>query len=110
MSFLAEHLSEVKEYYGVEIRRGEGFGAMDGKDANAEVLVIGASFAEENGTNALSLWLGRPVRASVRFGATGLPSLRAALPELRAGTKAKVVVWDVVERGFFDPEWQDPRL
>jgi hypothetical protein len=110
LSLLADHLSEVKEYYGVEMKGPAGFTAMDGKDADAEVLLVGASFAEDNGAVALATWLGRPIRTSIRFGATGLASLRAALPELRAGTKAKVVVWDIVERGFFSPEWQDPKL
>ena len=110
LSLLADHLSEVKEYYGLEWKSPAGFVAMDGKDPDAEVLLVGASFAEDNGAASLSMWLGRPIRTSIRFGATGLASLRAALPELRAGTKAKVVVWDIVERGFFAAEWQDPRL
>ncbi|MFY9343614.1 MAG: hypothetical protein WAT39_14050 [Planctomycetota bacterium] len=110
MSLLAEHLSEVKEYYGVELRRGDTFVAMDGKDPAAEILLIGASFAEENGANAIALWLGRPLRVNIHYGATGLASLREVLPELRAGTKAKVVVWEIVERGIFDPAWRDQRL
>jgi hypothetical protein len=109
-SFLAEHLAEVKEYYGLEWKSESGFVAMDGKTADAEVLLLGASFAEDNGAAALSFWLGRPLRTSIRYGATGLASLQAALPELRAGTKAKVVVWDIVERGFFNAEWLDPKL
>lgn len=110
LSLLADRLAEVREYYGVEFRRDAGNVAMDGKDPNAEILLIGASFAEENGMNALALFLGRSVRAYIRRGAAGLLPLREALAELRAGTKAKVVVWDVVERGLFDPQWWDPRL
>ncbi len=110
MSFLADHLSEVRDYYGVEIRRETGAVAMDGKDPQAEVLLLGASFAEENGMNALALFLGRSVRAYIRRGAVGMLPLQAALPELRAGTKAKVVVWEIVERGIFDPVWRQPKL
>jgi hypothetical protein len=109
-SFLAESLAEVKEYYALEWKSEQGFLRMDGEYADAEVLLIGASFAKDNGAVALSYSLGRPLRTSIRFGATGLASLQAALPELRAGTKAKVVVWDIVERGFFSAEWQDPKL
>jgi hypothetical protein len=36
--------------------------------------------------------------------------LRQALDELRAGTAAKVVVWELVERGLFDPVWRAPKL
>jgi hypothetical protein len=110
LSLLADHLAEVREYYGVELLREGGAAAVDGTDPAAEVLLLGASFAEENGLNALAFGLGRSVRAYIRFGAAGLLPLRDALPELRAGTKARVVVWDVVERGFFTPEWLDPRL
>jgi hypothetical protein len=109
MSFLAEHLAEVRDYFGLEVR-GPTTVAMDGSDPAASVLQLGASATRENGMVALSFFLGRPVRAIVRTGAVGIEPLRAALPELRGGTRAKVVVWDLVERGFSKPEWQDPKL
>lgn len=109
-SLLADHLAEVREYYGLEVRANGGRVAMDGKDANAAVWVIGTSFSEENGANALSLFLGRPVRTTIVRGAVGLEPLRAAVPELRAGTKAKVVIWELVERGMFDPVWREQKL
>lgn len=109
MSFLAEHLSERRDYYGLEIRDGSRVVAMDGKDQDAPVLELGASFAEENGRNATALFLGRPIRTIIKKGPTGMNALQAALPELRAGTKAKVVIWDLVERGLFAPGWFDPQ-
>jgi hypothetical protein len=109
MSFLAERLTEVRDYVGLEVR-GATTVAMDGRDPAAPVLQLGASATQENGMVALSFFLGRPVRAIVRRGAVGIEPVRAALPELRGGTRAKVVVWDLVERGFSAPEWQDPKL
>jgi hypothetical protein len=110
MSFLCERLCEEREYYGLEIDRGGVFVAMDGNDQEAPVLHLGASFAHENGYTGIAAFLGRQVRKHIRFGAVGIDPLRIALPELRAGTKAKVVIWDVVERGFFAAEWSAPRL
>lgn len=110
MSLLAEDLAEVRDYYGVNRREGGVVAPMDGKDPAAPVLLIGTSFAEENGLNALSLMLGRPVRGVIVRGASGFSPLRAALAELKQGTRAKVVVWEMVERGFFTAEWFDPKL
>lgn len=110
MSLLADRLAEVREYYGLELTTPNGKVAMDGKDPDAEVWLLGTSFSEENGANAVSLFLGRPLRTTIVRGAVGMAPLRAALPELRAGTKAKVVVWELVERGIFDPVWREPKL
>jgi hypothetical protein len=110
MSLLAERLAETRDYYGLELRLPTGPVAMDGKDPNAPVLWIGTSFSEENGANAVSLFLGRPLRTVIARGAVGMKPLRLALDELRAGTAAKVVVWEFVERGMFDPVWREPKL
>ncbi len=110
MSILTDRLAEVREYYGLELHRPAGTVAVDGTDPDAEVLLLGASFAHENGLQALALGLGRSVRGCIRMGAGGFGSLQATLPELRAGTKAKVVVWELVERGFSTRAWLDPRL
>jgi hypothetical protein len=109
MSLLADHLAEVRDYYGVNVRTAGGSVAMDGKDPNASVLLIGTSFSEENGMSALSLFLGRHVRSCIVRGAAGMKPLRKALDELRTGTRAKVVVWEMVERGFFEDVWLNPR-
>ncbi len=110
MSLLSEQLAEVRDYYGIVRRDGGAAVALDGKDPAAPVLLLGTSFAEENGLRAISLLLGRPVRGVLVRGVAGLAPLREALAELRHGTRAKVVVWEMVERGFFAPEWRDPRL
>lgn len=110
LSLLTDDLAEVRHYYGAELVTPTGAVAMFGKDPEAEVLIIGSSFAEENGMNALSLGLGRPVRATIIRGAAGILPLKASLKELRQGTKAKVVVWEIVERGLFEGFWLDPKL
>ena len=110
LSLLSERLGEVRGYYGVNQRTPNGTVAMDGTDPNAEVLVIGTSFSEENGRSALSLFLGRPVRSVIVRGAAGMKPLRAALDELQQGTRAKVVVWEMVERGQFEAVWLEPKL
>lgn len=110
LSLLTERLAEARGYYGVTMRTPSGTVTMDGTDPNAEVLVIGTSFSEENGRSALSLFLGRPVRSVIVRGAAGMKPLRAALEELQKGTRAKVVVWEMVERGQFESVWLEPKL
>ena len=107
---LGDHLAEVRGYHSIRERTPAGTVDLDGKDPNAEILVIGTSFSEENGANAASLFLGRPLRTVIARGAVGMKPLRLALDELRAGTKAKVVVWELVERGLFDGVWREPKL
>jgi hypothetical protein len=108
MSLLTDHLGELRQYYGVKQRTAAGTVPMTGADPDAEILVIGTSFAEENGSNALALCLGRPVRTVIERGAAGILSLQKAKVELQRGTKAKVVVWEIIERGLFDPPWYPP--
>lgn len=108
LSMLGDRLAEVRGYHSIRERTPAGTVDLDGKDPNAEILVIGTSFSEENGANALSFALGRPVRTVIVRGAAGMKPLRAALAELQAGTKAKVVVWEMVERGFFEDVWLRP--
>lgn len=110
MSLLTHSLTEVRQYFGAELVTEAGTAGMFGKDPDAEILVIGSSFSEENGMVALSLGLSRPVRATIVRGAAGILPLKKALPELREGTKAKVVVWEIVERGLFEGFWLDPKL
>jgi hypothetical protein len=110
MSFLSEHLAELYEYYGVEERIGNRTVPMWGDDPDAEILLIGTSFSKENGANALSLCLGRPLRKIIKVGAEGILPLESALPELQQGTRAKVVVWELVERGMFVGRWLAPKL
>ncbi|MEO6594149.1 MAG: hypothetical protein ABIP94_05300 [Planctomycetota bacterium] len=110
MSLLTEHLAEQRDYYGINLREDGRSIPLYGKDSDAEVLVIGMSFTEENGLNALSLSLGRPVRGIIVRGAPGLDPLRIAMQEIERGTRAKVVIWEMVERGFFEEAWRAPHL
>lgn len=110
MSLLTDSLAEVRQYYGTELVTPAGPVSMFGKDSDAEILHIGSSFAEENGMVALSFGLGRPVRATIVHGAAGILPLKEVMTELRQGTTAKVVVWEIVERGLFEGFWLDPKL
>lgn len=110
MSFLTDYLAEVRYHYGAEVVEPGGAVGMFGKDPEAEILVVGSSFSEENGMVALSIGLARSVRANIIRGAAGILPLRATLDEMQIGTKAKVVVWEVVERGLFEGFWLDPKL
>ena len=112
LSLLSDRLAEQREYYGVQLLSPAGPVAMRGDDVDAEVLLVGTSFSEENGMSALSLHLGRPVRGTIMRGAQGMKPLLAALDELRGsdGAKAKIVVWELVERGMFEGAWLDPKF
>jgi len=106
LSLLSAELQELRDYYAVQRRTQAGSEVLDGKDPAAEVLLIGTSFAVENGTQALTLALGRPVRAITAFGASGLPALQLARPEVVRGMRAKVVIWEIVERGLLEEDWR----
>lgn len=110
MSLLTESLAEVRQYFGVERIGAAGSSATFRKDPDAEILVVGSSFADENGLTALTFALGRPVRATIIHGAAGILPLKEVMTELRQGTRAKVVVWEIVERGLFNGFWLDPKL
>ena len=110
MSLLTDDLAEVRHYYGAELVGPTGAVGVFGEDPDAEILMIGSSFAEANGMVGLSIALARSVRANIIRGAAGILPLKATLAELRRGTKAKVVVWEIVERGLFEGFWLDPKL
>lgn len=99
-----------REYYAVTLQGETGDRPAVVDDPAAEVLLLGTSFSEMNGAGALALALGRPVRAVIDYGAAGLAPLRAVAAELRAGTAAKVVVWEIVERGLFTVDWARQQL
>ncbi|MCK5944962.1 MAG: hypothetical protein KAI24_23445, partial [Planctomycetes bacterium] len=109
-SLLTERLTEQRDYYGLEVRGPQGARPMTGADPAAEVWLAGTSFAEENGMEAISFALGRPLFAVLRRGAPGLESLRDALGRIEAGARPKVLVWEIVERGLFADAWRSPRL
>jgi len=109
LSLLADRLAETREYYGVELSTPTGRIGMDGKDDTASVWLIGTSFAHDNGANAVALHLGRSIRTTVVIGASGLEAMSEARPAIRPGQRAKVVLWEIVERSYFSAEWWAPK-
>ena len=109
LSLLADRLAESREFYGLELVTPTGRVGMFGTDESAPVWLVGTSFAHENGANAFALQHGRAIRTTIAFGASGLEAMAAARPGIRPGMKAKVVLWEIVERGYFDPQWREPR-
>ena len=73
--------------------------------ADTEILLVGTSFSLDTGGGALALAMGRPVRTVVELGADGMGGLLAVRDELRAGTQARLVVWEIVERGLLEASW-----
>ncbi|MFK7741493.1 MAG: hypothetical protein AB8H80_14340 [Planctomycetota bacterium] len=116
LSLLSDQLAEERNYFGVDLVDGAASVPMYGDDPNAEVLLIGTSFSEENGMSAISFTLGRAIRGHIIRGAQGMKPLQAALRDLRAAAadgaapKPKLVVWEMVERGWFEGAWLDPKL
>lgn len=109
LSLLTDELGEAREYYGLE--RQAGRVALTGDDRDAEILLVGTSFAEENGLDALAFALGRPVYGRLQNGASALPPMRTALREIERGeVLPKVVVWQIVERGLRDAPWRSGEL
>jgi alginate O-acetyltransferase complex protein AlgJ len=110
MSLLTERLAETRDYHGIALREGGRSLPLYGDSKDAEILVAGTSFSEENGWKALSLALGRPVRAVLERGAGGTEPARAVVRELERGARPKLVIWEFVERGLFEDEWRAPEL
>ncbi|MBL9076570.1 MAG: hypothetical protein JNL08_03650 [Planctomycetes bacterium] len=108
MSLLTARLAEPRDYHGIVLREDGRALPLYGDTADAEIVVAGTSFSEENGWKALSLALGRPVRAVLERGAGGTAPARELLRLLDAGLRPRLVVWEFVERGLFEDEWQDP--
>jgi hypothetical protein len=112
LSLVGLGFTEPRDYYGAGIQGPTDVVPLTGKDADAEVWLIGTSFAGENGMQALMLALGRPVRGVLGNGATGLSPMQTALAELAdpaTAVRPKLVVWELVERGFSEPGWRQPR-
>ena len=111
MSLLTERLAEDRSYYGIVLRDQGRPLPLHGDTPDAEVVVAGTSFAIENGWKALSVALGRPVRAVEARGAGGTEPIRTVLRQLDdpAVARPRLVIWEIVERGLFEPEWRDPR-
>jgi hypothetical protein len=106
-SMLTERLQETREYYALAVRGPDGTLVPSEQLApQATVLLAGTSFSIENGSTALQFALERPVRLVTRLGAAGTNALGEALHLLETGEcKAKVLVWEFVERGYLEPAW-----
>jgi hypothetical protein len=102
-SLVSSRLTEVKEYW-----------AAGRADAAAPyeptVAVAGSSFSVENGYEAYGWFLGRPMdHVAVWPGALPWESVeRALLRAERGETKARVLVWEFLERTYGDPDWTSP--
>jgi hypothetical protein len=106
-SVLTQRLQEDREYYALAVRGPDGTLVPTEQFAlQATVLLAGTSFSLENGATALQYALARPVRSVVRLGAAGTNALGEAVHLLATGEcKAKVLVWEFVERGYLEPAW-----
>jgi len=107
-SLLTERLQENREYYALAVRAPDGTLLPAEQVAQqATVLLAGTSFSLENGATALQYALERPVRVVAHLGADGTNALGDALHLLATGEcKAKVLIWEFVERGYLEPAWQ----
>lgn len=83
---------------------------LDGKDPAASILLVGTSYTDANGLQALMLALGRSIRVVQENGATSLVPMQRALRELAdpAKPRPQLVVWEIVERGFLEDGWRNP--
>ena len=108
LSLLTDELAEERQYYGVDVVTPGGKVPMFGTDDAAEVFHVGTSFAEASGMQALAFALGRPTRAFVERGASGVSPMKKALAAVENGLRPKVVVWEIVERGTVAKIWAEP--
>lgn len=110
MSLLTERLAEDRSYYGIVVREQGRPLPLYGDKPDAEIVVAGTSFSQD-GWLALALALGRPVRHVFERGAGGTGPIRTVLRQLDDPDVARprLVIWEIVERGLFEPEWRDPR-
>lgn len=83
---------------------------LDGKDPAASILLVGTSYTDANGLQALMLALGRSIRVVQENGATSLVPMQRALHDLAdpAQPRPQLVVWEIVERGFLEDGWRNP--
>ena len=108
LSLLTDELAEERQYYGVDVVTPGGKVPMFGTDDAAEVFHVGTSFAKASGMQALAFALGRPTRAFVERGASGVSPMKKALAAVENGLRPKVVVWEIVERGTVAKIWAEP--
>lgn len=112
VSLLAQTYTEALDFYAVVPGPGAPALRLDGEDPDAEILLVGTSYSDVNGLKALMLALGRPIRMVQENGAASITPMRRALAELRepGRPRPKLVIWEIVERGFFEEPWRDPKF
>jgi len=110
LSLAAHGMRELRTYWSITAADPAFAARLDGSDPEAEVWLAGTSFTNESFWRALVFALGRPVRVFQDNGAGGIVPMRRVLGELAApgAPRPKVVVWEIVERGFFEDGWRAP--
>ena len=108
MSLLTQSFTEPMEFYVSGVPTPAGPRAFTDEDEGAAILLAGTSFSKSNGAHALRLSLGRPIRVVVNDGAGSVASIHEVLGLLPKSPQTRLVVWEIVERGFFENDWQDP--
>jgi len=110
LSLLTQGFAEPRDYYISGAQTPAGPRGFTGDEPDAAILMAGTSFSKANGAHALRLTLGRPIRSVLNDGAGSVGSMRDLLDLLPTMPQTRLVIWEMVERGFFENDWQDPRL
>ena len=110
LSLTAQRYVEPFDSYAVAAVDPQDRLVLDGKDPAASILLVGTSYTDANGLQALMLALGRSIRVVQENGATSLVPMQRALRELAdpAQPRPQLVVWEIVERGFLEDGWRNP--
>ena len=111
-SSVASRLSELKQYWrlrtaAIDVRPGL---PMDALADEALVALAGSSFSAENGKDAVAFALGRAIDGrGVHKGASALQGMAETLDRIERGeSRARVLVWEFVERGWLEGVWAPP--
>lgn len=111
-SSVSSRLSESKQYWrlrtaAIDVRPGL---PMDALADEALVALAGSSFSAENGKDAVAFALGRAVDGrGIHKGASALQGLAESLDRIERGeSKARVLVWEFVERAWLEGVWLPP--
>lgn len=109
-SLFAQRYVESLEFYAAEPLTPDPALRLDGKDEQCPLVLVGTSYAESNGHQALQLAFGRPIRLVMAQGAGGIAPMQRLLTELTdpARPRPRLVFWEIVERGFFEAGWDRP--
>ncbi len=110
MSLLTQSFTRPLDYYISGVSTPAGPRGFTGEEADAAILLAGTSFSKGNGAHALRLALGRPIRSVVIEGAGSVAAIREVLELLPTMPQTRLVIWEMVERGFFENDWLDPHL